>query len=81
VHYFARLRDTLGLASEQIELPEHARSVTELTQWLRQRSAVWDKELGPGRPIRVAINQVVVNPDTPIREGDEVAYFPPVTGG
>ena len=41
----------------------------------------WERELAPGKPVRIAVNQDMADADTPVKTGDEVAYFPPVTGG
>lgn len=79
--YFARLRETFGLSSEQAELPAHVKDVHSLTEWLRQRGGVWQEELAPARPVRVAINQDMANSETAVHDGDEIAFFPPVTGG
>lgn len=79
--YFARLRETFGLSSEQVELPAQVSDVRSLTEWLRQRGGVWQEELAPAKPVRVAINQDMANPDAVVRDGDEIAFFPPVTGG
>jgi len=79
--YFARLREAFGLASEQAELPAQVKDVRSLTEWLRQRGGAWQEELAPGRPVRVAVNQDVASTDTAVRDGDEIAFFPPVTGG
>lgn len=79
--YFARLRETLGLSSEQADLPAHVGDVRSLTEWLRQRGGAWREELAPARPVRVAINQDMANSETAVHDGDEIAFFPPVTGG
>jgi len=55
--------------------------VAALLSWLRTRGGVWAAELAPGRAVRVAVNFDVARADTPIKAGDEVALFPPVTGG
>lgn len=73
VKYFASLRERLG--REQDTLPEgQARTVAE----------VWDQVTGgeafPANTL-AARNLEYVDPDTPVRDGDEVAFFPPVTGG
>ena len=79
--YLARLREAFGAASERVEAPPHVNTVGSLTAWLAARGGVWATELAPGRAVRVAVNQDLANADTPIAPGDEVAIFPPVTGG
>lgn len=79
--YLARLREILGLAAESIELPREVATVAALLAWLRARGGAWAAELAPGRAVRVAVNHDVARGDTPVRAGDEVALFPPVTGG
>lgn len=79
--YLARLRESLGVATEDIVLPQGARNVSDLRQWLCQRGGVWASELAPGRPVRVAVNHALAEGKTVIADGDEVAFFPPVTGG
>jgi molybdopterin synthase sulfur carrier subunit len=79
--YLARLRDTLGIGSESVDLPTDVVTVTGLLTWLAQRGGAWAHELEPGRAVRIAVNHDLAQRDTPIRPGDEVALFPPVTGG
>ena len=79
--YFARIKESLGVGQESIAVPMEANDVADLTAWLRQRGAAWQTELAPGKALRVAVNQVMVGMDAAITDGDEVAYFPPVTGG
>ncbi len=79
--YFARLREALGVSSEQADLPAEVSDVDGLTQWLRSRGGAWESELAPGRAFRVAVNQDMADGATALRDGDEVAIFPPVTGG
>ncbi len=79
--YLARLRDALGTAAESVDLPREVSTVRSLLAWLSERGGAWSQELAPGRAIRVAVNHDVARADTPIRPGDEVALFPPVTGG
>ncbi len=81
VLYFARLREALGRESERITLPPGRHSVSALRQYLRARGGVWEAELAPSRPVRVAVNQDMVSGDAALASGDEVAFFPPVTGG
>jgi molybdopterin synthase sulfur carrier subunit len=79
--YLARLRDVLGTGSENVDLPREVGTVAALREWLSSRGGAWSHELAPGRAVRVAVNHDMAGPDTPIRAGDEVALFPPVTGG
>lgn len=77
--YFARLRDAFGLSQEQLDFD--GRTVADLLAQLADRGGDWSVELTAGRPFRVAVNQQLAKPDTPLADGNEVAIFPPVTGG
>ncbi|MEW9897762.1 molybdopterin converting factor subunit 1 [Chitinivorax sp. PXF-14] len=79
--YFARLREVFGTSAESLELPDEAANVAALLDLLRARGGVWSDELASGRSFRVAVNQDMVGADAPLKAGDEVAIFPPVTGG
>jgi molybdopterin synthase sulfur carrier subunit len=79
--FLARLRERLGVARETLQLPDGAATVAELLALLRTRGGAFEAELAPGRAFRVAVNQDVVGVDHPLRDGDELAIFPPVTGG
>ena len=79
--YLARLRDALGTSTESVDLPRDVATVRGLLAWLSQRGGAWKHELAPGRAVRIAVNHDIAQNDTPIRAGDEVALFPPVTGG
>ena len=79
--YLARLREALGAASERTEVPPDVNTVGALRAWLATRGGAWATELAPGRAVRVAVNHELAGADAPIRGGDEVALFPPVTGG
>jgi molybdopterin synthase sulfur carrier subunit len=79
--YLARLRDAFGTSAEQVDLPGDIGTVAALLAWLRTRGGVWADELASGRAVRVAVNHDIALPTTPIQRDDEVALFPPVTGG
>jgi molybdopterin synthase sulfur carrier subunit len=79
--YFARLREALGVSSEQIDLPPDVQDVAGLTAWLQKRGGAWEAELAAGRAFRIAVNQDMADGASAIRDGDEIAIFPPVTGG
>lgn len=79
LRYFASIREDLGLAAETLETS--AETAAQLLVELRQRGGVYAQALAVGRPVRVAINQVMARADSPLCEGAEVGLFPPVTGG
>lgn len=81
VLYFARLRETFGTGSEQIALPATVRNLEGLRVLLMARGGAWEEELAPNKPVRAAVNQAMAVGDVPVTDGDEVAFFPPVTGG
>lgn len=78
--YFARLREVFGRDQETVGLPSPA-TLADLLQALRGRGGVWAEELAEGRAFRLAVNQDIAGPEAALGEGDEVAIFPPVTGG
>ena len=79
--YFAWLRARLGIAEEEVALPAEVRDVAALLAWLQQRGPRYAEALRDLSVVRVAVNQDYVGRDHKLREGDEVAIFPPVTGG
>ena len=81
VIYFARLREALGKASEQIALPAGVSDLESLRELLRKRGGAWAEELADNRPVRAAVNQDMARGNTAVGDGDEIAFFPPVTGG
>ena len=81
VLYFARLKEALGLGSERLPLPPSVATIGALREFLRARGGAWEEELAPAKPVRVAVNQEMAPPHTGLNPGDEVAFFPPVTGG
>lgn len=80
VLYFARLRESLGLAEEAMEISGEL-TVSDLMTKLAERGEPWSLEFDGCRPLRAAVNQTLVSNQTVIQNGDEVAFFPPVTGG
>jgi molybdopterin synthase sulfur carrier subunit len=79
--YFAWLRARIGRAEEDVALPAEVCDVAGLLDWLRSRDGGYAEALRHLAVVRVAVNQDYVGLDHPVREGDEVAIFPPVTGG
>lgn len=81
VLYFAWLRTRVGQAEEEVSPPAGVRDVRELLEWLKTRSPGHAEALKDFAVVRVAVNQTYVQPDHPVKAGDEIAIFPPVTGG
>jgi molybdopterin synthase sulfur carrier subunit len=79
--YFASLREKLGKDAEEIELPAGVATVAALRSQLRGRGGVYEKAFSEKILLRIAVNQDMVQPTAAIKAGDEVAFFPPVTGG
>lgn len=78
--FFAGLREALGVGSESLSLPAGIVTVGALRDLLVERGEPWTA-LASMKNLRVAVNQEMGNLDTPLKAGDEVAFFPPVTGG
>jgi len=79
--YFARLREQLGTAEEELPGGPDSTTVAELAEALRRRGGPWADAFAPGQPVLSAVNQALARGDTALADGDEVAFFPPVTGG
>jgi molybdopterin synthase sulfur carrier subunit len=80
VLYFASLREAFGMDREEMALPQTA-TVAGLIEYLRARGGAWSEKLAPDRRWRVAVNHDMAVLDAAIVDGDEIAIFPPVTGG
>lgn len=78
--FFAGLREALGVGAESVELPAGIATVGALRDSLAARGGVWSA-LATTKNLRSAVNQRMVGPDAPVKAGDEIAFFPPVTGG
>jgi sulfur-carrier protein len=81
VLYFAWLKERVGFGEELIELPDGIGTVGALADWLASRSPRHAEAFAARATIRAAVNQDFATPETPVAPGDEVAFFPPVTGG
>jgi molybdopterin synthase sulfur carrier subunit len=79
--YFASVREKLGRDAEEIELPAGVATISGLRAHLRSRGGAWADALADTRLLRTAVNLDMVPPAASIKAGDEVAFFPPVTGG
>ncbi|MCQ0988358.1 molybdopterin converting factor subunit 1 [Jiella marina] len=79
--YFAWVRERIGLAEEEVELPAGVVTVEDLLRWLKSRGETYDAALQAPEIIRVAIDQEHVDHSEPLAGAKEVAIFPPMTGG
>lgn len=79
--YFAWLKERVGAAEETLAPPPSVTTVSDLMTWLRDQSAGHAAAFSDRRVIRCAVNQNLATPTTPVAANDEVAFFPPMTGG
>jgi sulfur-carrier protein len=80
--YLARLREAFGCSGETLQLPaDDAPTVDSIVETLARRGGAWAAELAPGRAVRFAVNKKLARRTQTVADGDEVAVFPPVTGG
>ncbi|TFW28899.1 molybdopterin converting factor subunit 1 [Massilia horti] len=81
LRFFASVREALGVSQEKIDLPVGVTTVGAVRDFLIGRGGAWAEALSYDRALRTAFNHQMCDPETPIKEGGEVAFFPPVTGG
>ena len=81
VLYFAWVRQKVGRGEETVDAPRDVATVGALAEWLRAKGGGYGEAFADTKRMRAAVNQDHVGFDAPIKAGDEVAFFPPVTGG
>jgi molybdopterin synthase sulfur carrier subunit len=84
LRFFASVREQLGCAELSVVLPEEITTVGQVRDWLIARGGVWSVALAHERPLRMAYQQVMCDAGEPLLPADrnqEIAFFPPVTGG
>jgi len=79
--FFASLREKLGSGSEEADLPPTVTTVGGLREHLRARGGAWADVFAPTKAVRAALNHSMAQPGSQLKAGDEVGFFPPVTGG
>ncbi|PCI76166.1 MAG: molybdopterin converting factor subunit 1 [SAR86 cluster bacterium] len=81
IQYFASIREALDRKEEKLELPADVNSVQALIDYLLSANPHFEAVFNEGNKTLVAVNQTVVDRNHPLSENDEVAFFPPMTGG
>lgn len=81
VLYFARLKESLNYSTEEMALPSNIKTILQLKSYLAARGDTWANIFSGKQVVRAAINHALVDDTEIIKAGDEVAFFPPVTGG
>ncbi len=79
--YFASLRERMGRAEEELPASPGVDTIADLISLLQQRDAAGAVAFANPSLVRAAINQDFARPEAPVHDGDEIAFFPPVTGG
>jgi molybdopterin synthase sulfur carrier subunit len=79
--YFGWVRTRIGVGSEDVEPPAGVADVAALIDWLQGRGGGYAEALQDLSVVRVAVNQEIADFDSAVRTGDEIALFPPMTGG
>ncbi len=81
IHYFASVREALGQAEQRIERPKDVITVADLQAYLAGQNSAFKTLMDSSAQLMVAVNQTVVDGTYQLTEDDEVAFFPPMTGG
>ena len=79
--YLARLREAFASSGETLTMEADQPTVKDVLNELRARGEPWSYELAEGRAVRIAVNHDMASEKTTLRDNDELAFFPPVTGG
>ncbi|MNK84436.1 Molybdopterin synthase sulfur carrier subunit [compost metagenome] len=80
INYFARYREQLNLGGEKLSLTDSLKTIEDVRRLLMARGELWSHVLGESN-LMCALNQELCHPDRVIEDYDEIAFFPPVTGG
>jgi len=79
--YFAKVREVLGIDREEIDVETDIKTLAELIAFLKLRGSEWQSIFDMSSSYRMAVNQELVEANHTINANDEVAFFPPITGG
>jgi molybdopterin synthase sulfur carrier subunit len=84
LRFFAGIREQLNCAQQSVELPAGIETVGQVRDWLIARGGIWASALAGDKPLRMAYQQVMCEASEPLVDAgqpQEIAFFPPVTGG
>ena len=81
IKYFSWIKEHIGKSEEQIELPDHIKNIYELIIYLNEIDEKYNLIFEKKDIIKIAVNKTYSSFDTSINDNDEIAFFPPVTGG
>ena len=81
IKYFSWIKEHVGKSEEQLELPDHINNVNDLINYLNKLDKKYSLILEKKKLIKIAVNKTYSSFDTNISNNDEIAFFPPVTGG
>jgi molybdopterin converting factor subunit 1 len=79
--YFAQVKARVGKGEERLTPPPDVTTVAQLMRFLQARGEGYAEAFADAGRVRAAVNQEFAGPDAAVADGDEVAFFPPVTGG
>jgi molybdopterin synthase sulfur carrier subunit len=81
IRYFAWVRERVGKAEEDLDVPANIATVEQLVGWLAARGEEYAHAFANPKVVRAALDQHHVKPDAPLKNAREIAFFPPMTGG
>ena len=81
ISYFAKIREMIGRDQDEIDVPSHALSVDDIVSYLITLDTIYAHAFADKSKLRFALDNELVGPQSPVEDADELAIFPPVTGG
>jgi molybdopterin synthase sulfur carrier subunit len=79
--YFAKVREMVGIDQEEVDIESDIKTLAELIAFLKLRGSQWQAIFDMSSSYRIAVNQELAEASDKINANDEIAFFPPITGG